>query len=356
MGIHVCVTNPSAFNISLKSRVYGNKGGISDSDETFWGKSRDLYALKPDDLLIFYVKEQQKLYGIYKVRSMPFIFGDNLFGSKNQKYPYRFYFEQHKNYPNGIPVFEFYSLVEKGLVNSISSFERDITASYRGIRQLFTKELGYIVELFRKYNPKSDPDDIWEPQIVQNHRQVEADVFHRAFLSKGKFSIHDLNEPLEILFNRIPQKNNFARYETVLQTYINYHLLHDGKSLREQFNLERLTEVIIEAPIFQSMQFRTDLLVLYSDSVVNYFHSFIELKRDRKIYIDDLSQLIGYLKSYASSKNLSQSSYEGIFVSTSFKDEAIDYLRNRLKVEQENIVKLFTYEVKKGEVFFKRLI
>jgi hypothetical protein len=135
MGLHVCISNPVAFKKSLEKGVYGNVGGEEDSDQTFWGKARDLYAVKPNDFVIFYVKGEQKLHGIYKVESMPFIFGDDVF-DKVEKYPYRFLFSEYEHFPNGVPVFEFYSLIEKGVVSSISSFERDITASYRGIRQL----------------------------------------------------------------------------------------------------------------------------------------------------------------------------------------------------------------------------
>lgn len=355
MGIHICVTNPSAFKVSIEKGIYGNVGSSKDSEQTFWGKTRDLYAVKPNDLIIFYIKGVQKLSGIYRAKSMPYIYGDNTFG-KEDKYPYRFYFDQYKNFPNGVPVFEFYGLVEKGIVSSISSFEKDITAKYRGIRQLYSIEYDQIFNLFRKYNPNSDPDKIEGFSIPAKHKKVEADVFHGDFIKDGKLDLVRISEPLEIIFNSIPQKSNYARYETILQLYINYHLIHNKQNLREEFELERLSEVVIEAPIFHSMQFRTDLLVLYTDNNVNYFHSFIELKRDVKIKIKDLSQLIYYLKSYASSKSLSINSYEGIFISTSFEQEAIDYLEHRSKVEQENIVKLISYEVVNGRVHFKRIV
>lgn len=355
MGFHVCISNPVAFQKSLKEGIYGNVGGAEDSDQTFWGKARDLYAVKPNDLVIFYIKSTQELRGIYKVESMPFIFGDNTF-DQVEMYPYRFFFREFEHFPEGVPVFEFYSLVEKGMINSISSFERDITASYRGIRQLNLIEYDHIHKLFRKYNAKTDFRKVEVLDREHDFKKIEAEDFHKDYLHKKSLDIESIKEPIEIKFNRIPSQKNYARYETVLQVYITYNLLHDCNDLRSTFNLDLFSELILEAPVFQSMQYRTDILALYNDQVNNIYHSFMELKRDHNVAIEDLKQLIGYLKSYASARSLSLNSYEGIYISTKFKNEVIDYLSNRESVEGENIVRLISYSVENGKVNFQKLV
>lgn len=349
MGLHICISNPDAFSISSREGVYGNVGSADDNDQVFWGKLRDLYALIPGDLVLFYVKEDQVLKGIYEVTSNPYLCSDNLFGN-NEKYPFRFNFEIHEYYPNGIPSFELYKLIDQGVINSISSLERDVMASYRGIRQLSMQDLDELKILFRKYNPKTDPSEFDRLNPNVNATQIEAFDFDPS-------SLDDIHEPVEILFNRIPVQNNYARFETVIHVYIAYNLLHDSNDLRSIFDLDEFSEVILEAPVFKSMQRRSDILVLFGDKSQNYFHSFIELKRNSNIRISDLSQLIGYLKSFAEARNLSLNSYEGIFVSTRFRDDVLNYLRNRTEVEGENIVRLISYEVDDlGKVSFNNLI
>ncbi|MBN1184953.1 MAG: EVE domain-containing protein [Bacteroidales bacterium] len=353
MGLHICITNQSAWETSKRYGVYGN---VSDKDEksnVVWGKIRDLYAVKQGDLVIFYVKGEQKLYGVFKVCSEPYVCYDDIFGEEN-KYAYRFNFERHENFQEGIPAFEFYSLVEQGLINSIFTLERDVNASYRGIRQLSDLELRYLNELFYKYNPKSNPKTFKQIRHKENFKEVQATEFYKSKLSSftNPTIIRFLNIPFEV-----SGKRRVVRYEHILHGCITNHLLHNVNDIRKIFDLNELSELILEAPILKSQQYRCDILTHFNRESKTIFYSFMEIKRDKAVDIDSLSQLIGYLKSFSSSRKLTLNSYEGIFVSSRFNEDVINYLEQRTRVEGERIVKLISYSISDtGVIEFQRII
>ena len=153
MGFHICITNENAINVSLENGVYGNVGNGAESRKTIWGKIKDLYAVKPGDLVLLYVKHPVSHFrGVYEVTSSPYMCADDLFNDEYESYPFRFNFQIKYHFPIAVPSFEFYSLVESGKIDSLISLSRDINSSYRGIRQLFSSEFNEILHLFYKYN------------------------------------------------------------------------------------------------------------------------------------------------------------------------------------------------------------
>jgi len=352
MGFHICITNQNAVEISLKHGVYGNVGNSNESRGTIWGKIKDLYAVKPGDLILLYVKNPiSQFHGVFEVTSLPYINYDNLFEDEDQKYPLRFNFKTKLHFPNNVPAFEFYSLIESGKIESLISLSRDINSSYRGIRQLFESEFQEILHLFYKYNPKTDPKNFDPiPQSSLEYRQIEAIDFVAE-------SIHEYSSPTELLFNRIPFKRNHAILEDVIHAYIVYNLLNNTNNVRQVLGLMNFNELILEAPVFRSMQFRSDILATFKQENRIYYYSFFELKKNTLIGIEEISQLIGYLKSFAASKNLEVNSYEGVYISTKYTDELIDYLTKRKTVEKENIISLFTYSLdENGAVTLEKII
>lgn len=352
MGFHICISNERAIDISLQYGVYGNVGNPTESRRTIWGKIKDLYAVKPGDLILLYVKHPvSQFHGVFEVTSLPYIHYDNLFDQEDELYPFRFNFKIKYNFPITIPAFEFYSLIETGKIDSLISLSRDINSSYRGIRQLFESEFEEILHLFYKYNPKTDPfsfDQI--PLLNIKYQKIEAIDFIAENLDEYKI-------PTEILFNRIPVDNGRAILEDVIHAYIVYNVLNDSNNVREELGLLNLNELILEAPVFKSMQFRSDILATFKHDDRVYYYSFFELKKDTTIGLDEISQLIGYLKSFAASKSLSTNSYEGIYISTRFTPDLIDYLSKRRTVENENIISLISYSVDiQGKVIFEKVI
>ncbi len=343
MGFHICITNKKALPISLKAGVYGNVGSASESRRTIWGKIKDLYAVKRGDLILLYAKHPlSQFYGVYEVTSLPYICYDDLFEDDDEKYPFRFNFKIKLNFPNTVPSFEFYSLIETGKIDSLISLSRDINSSYRGVRQLFESEFQEILHLFFKYNPKTNPNVFQQITFSKlKLKTIEASTFNAE-------RIENYKSPTELLFNQIPSDRGNAILEDVLHAYIVYNVLHNTNEVRETLGLINFNELILEAPIFKSMQFRSDILATFKQEDRIYYYSFFELKKNTKIGIQEISQLIGYLKSFAASKSLPVNSYEGVYISTSFTSELIDYLTKRKTVEKENIISLFTYSIDKN--------
>ncbi|WP_339707791.1 hypothetical protein [uncultured Kriegella sp.] len=340
MGFHICISNENAIETSLFHGVYGNVGNASESRRTIWGKIKDLYAIKPGDLILIYVKHPVSHFrGVFEVSSIPYICSDDLFDEADNTYPFRFNFKIKQHFPNAVPAFEFYSLVESGKIDSLISLARDINSSYRGIRQLFESEFNEILHLFYKYNPKTNPLD-FEEIITPNINPIEIEA--KDFMAEN---LDDIKEHTIINFNQIPFENNRAILEDVLHAYIVTNVLNNTNNLREKLGLLNFNELILEAPIFKSMQFRSDILATFKQADRVYFYSFFELKRDKKIGIEEISQLISYLKSFAASKSLPVNSYEGVYISNRFDDELIDYLKKRRTVEKENIISLISYSI-----------
>jgi len=340
MGFHICITNENALTASLAKGIYGNVGNKSEKRQTIWGKIKDLYAVKPGDLILLYAKHPiSQFYGVYEVTTLPYFCYDKIFEDDKECYPFRFNFKIKLNFPNTVPAFEFYSLIESGKIDSLISLSRDINSSYRGIRQLFESEFQEILHLFYKYNPKTNPyffEQIPEQNLLLN--RIEA----------FEFNVEHIDEyiaPTELTFNQIPSKNGIAILEDVLHAYIVYNVLHNKNNVREILGLINFNELILEAPVFKSMQFRSDILATFKQEGRIYYYTFFELKKNETIGIKEISQLIGYLKSFAASKSLPVNSYEGVYISTKFSSELIDYLKKRKTVEKENIISLFSYNI-----------
>lgn len=340
MGFHICITNEKVFSLSVEHGVYGNVGKSGESRSVVWGKIRDLYAVKPGDLVLLYVKSPiSQLYGVYEVTSIPYVCNDDLFQDETEGYPFRFNFRVKHFFPIPIPDYEFYSLVDSGAIDSLSGLQRDVNSTYRGIRQLFESEFQAILHLFLKYNPKTN--HIVNEQIVQQDfmvNQIEATDFVAE-------QIENYITPTQLLFNRVPSVRGVAILEDVLSTYIIYNVLHNTRGVRETLGLVNLNELIIEAPIFKSMQYRSDILATFKYEDKVYYYSFFEIKKDERIGIRGISQLMSYLKSFASRKSLEVNSYEGVYIAKDFSDDLIDYLTKRKTVERENIISLFAYNI-----------
>jgi len=343
-----------AWDISYEKGVYGNVETGNETQRVFWGKMVDLIALKPGDKIFFYVKESMVMQGLFRVVSEPFYCEDDLFENPNEKYPFRFNFVEAKHFDNPIPVSELAKLIEGSLLSSITTFERDQNASFRGIRQLTNDEGKQIEEIFLRFNPKADFNAVKEYE----HGEIEDEQEARDIIN-AVGEDEPYNEPVVIKFSKIPVnrvRRNFyvSQYENALQGYIYYCLRRELDDVIDSIEVKNFTECLMEVPMLKAQQFRSDILCLYRQNEKQpHFYSIIEIKRDKTISIDNLSQLIGYMKTFSSSKGIPFNCIEGIYISTSFESTAVEYLRNRKSVEKENPVRLIEYSVTEvGEVSF----
>lgn len=354
---HVCFSNPKAWATSYENGIYGNVQSGNDNQKVFWGKIIDLVALKPGDKVFFYVKEKMSLFGLFEVSDEPYYCQDDLFEDEEEKYPFRFNFIEVKNFLTPVPVSELARLIENGLLYSITTFERDQNAPFRGIRQLTDDEGRILEEIFLKFNPKVNLYDVRTYIHPEIQLELEAELIIAA-INDGE----EYQDPVGILFNSIPVtkiKKGFyvAQYENSLQGYIYYSLQRDLNNVVNDINVNNYNECLMETPMLKAQQFRSDILCLYRDGINKpHFYSIIETKKNRTISIKDLSQLIGYMKTFSSSKGIPFNSIEGVYISTAFENDAITYLRNRKNVEKENPVRLVEYSVNQfGEVSFKTI-
>jgi hypothetical protein len=354
---HVCFSNPDAWAISYEYGVYGNVATGNDNPKTFWGKIIDLVALKPGDKIFFYVKNQMSLQGIFEVSSEPYYCQDYLFDNENENYPFRFNFIESKHFSNPIPVSELAKLIENGLLYSMTTFERDQNATFRGIRQLTNDEGKILEETFLKFNPKGNISDTKEYDPPEINESLEADLIIAAIAEGNEYL-----DPVEILFSSIPvkriRKNYFvAQYENSLQGYIYYCLRRELKNVIGDIDVNNFSECLMEIPMLKAQQFRSDILCLYRAGINKpHFYSIIETKKDKEISIADLSQLIGYMKTFSESKGIPFNCIEGVYISTAFMEDAVTYLRNRKNVEKENPIRLIEYVVTEGgEVSFNNI-
>lgn len=169
-------------------------------------------------------------------------------------------------------------------------------------------------------------------------------------------------DPVGIIINSVPvvrvRKNFYvAHFENSLQGYIYYSLRRGVNNVIGDIDINNFSECLMEVPMLKAQQFRSDILCLYRDGMNKpHFYSIIETKKNRIISIQDLSQLIGYMKTFSSSKGIPFNCIEGVYISTAFDEEAVKYLRNRKYVEKENPIRLIEYSVNKsGEVLFKTI-
>lgn len=360
---HICFSNPTAWEVSYQTGIYGNvqKTITDNSHRIIWGQIADLAAVNIGDHIFFYIKETMKLAGLFEVTSDPYYCTDDCFGDDDQLYPYRFNFKEIRHYENMVPVSDLAKLIQTGDLYSISTFERDVNATFRGIRQITFEEGDLLLSLFLKYNPKGDETNVIEYNNDDIINRIEArDLF------EGIISDNDFDSPLIVDINQISTfrktiRNNYhlAKYEYAIQGYIYFSIRRQLNNVINDLNLNNSSEWILESPIIHTQQFRSDILCQYKNGRMSkpHFYSIIEIKKDHKIVVEDLSQLIGYMKAFSEVKKVSFNSIEGVYISNKFDDRAIEYLQNRRMVEKENPIRLIEYTTTEyGNISFQNII
>jgi len=354
---HICFSNPSAWKISYKNGIYGNVEKGNENLKVFWGKTIDLLALVPGDRIFFYVKTNMCLHGVFEVESEPYYCQDDLFDEDVEKYPFRFNFREVRHFTKAIPVSELAKLIENGSLYSINTFERDVNAQFRGIRQITNEEGKIIEDTFLMLNPKVNQNDLTQYE----HRLISKSLEANTIINNVAEGI-EYQKPVNILMSLLPVKKirkdyYVALYENSLQGYIFYCIRRGLNNVIDDLEVNNFNECLMEVPMLKAQQFRSDILCLYRENNLKpHFYSIIETKKERKISIVDLSQLIGYMKTFSASKIIPFNSIEGVYISTGFEEEAITYLRNRKSVEKENPVRLIEYHVEDtGKVTFNQI-
>lgn len=310
MGYHIFLIGQENFKRSLECGVYG---GTSHPLERINSEIVGSFqAIKPGDFVFFYVRNIG-IYGLWKTTSFPFFDENDLWGDKEQKFPYRVCFEPSIRYfYKPIVLSDILDLRDKG--------------------RIWTFDLGAI--------------------RLKNHNPITTD--------EGKELIRLLlrNNPIFQSVNPItnPYSKGANELPLSLETNSKGHIKYEGYLngwFMKNFVEGKLKEVIGEYGDFlnyvpTSFNKVMDIFLTHITQVdgVDILHKFtcIELKTGICVE-DDLNQIVKY-ENWLVRKLAGGDSemVQSILVAFDFESKVLEYARKR-KLIEEKAVRLLRYKV-----------
>jgi hypothetical protein len=345
----ICFTNPQQLPYIKRLGVYGNvsagdipknpqsKQSIVRAKITRFGKLKDLLCIAPGDYVFLFEKEESKLHGVWRISSEPFFCSRRIFDPSDD-YPYRFYMQQFLNFPNPVPITELRKLLDKNILWSIRTFEREIAAGFASINPISFHEVQALLDLFWKYNHRINPAS---NLISYSHPPLQSSInFHDMVMT----NITSSNTPLRIKANDLGKHVRKSLNEEALHCFFIYNLVRGSKQMKEIFGEYR--QVLREVPVSIAGQKRADILLIYHNESTRLpsVYSIMEIKRG-EVNVGMLSQLLEYIRLFSERHSLDLNSVEGIYVGESFQSDAIKYVRERAKIEVERRLRLITYRI-----------
>lgn len=324
MGSHIFLVGQDNFKKCLDMGVYG---GVSQPLERINSEIiASFECIKPGDFVFFYVRNVG-IYGLWKATSYSFFDDTNIYGDKEQIYPYRVCFEPSiRHFPRPIVLSDILDLQDKG--------------------RIWTFELGAMRT--KNHNPITTDESKELIRLLLRNNPIFRDVqkIHNPYKKK------DTKLPLSLETNN----KGHIRYEGYLNAWF-----------MKNFALGKMKEIIgdyADSLNFVPTSFNKvmDIFLTHVTSVdgVDILHNFtcIELKTD--ICVDEnLNQIIKY-ENWLVRKLASGDSemVQSILVGYDFNDKVLEYVRKR-KLIEEKVVRLFKYRVNSSkndlvldEIFF----
>lgn len=350
----ICFTNPQQLPFIKQKGMYGN---VSDGDvprnprvgtsvtaarRIRFGKLKDLLCVAPGDYVFLFEREESRLHGVWKVSDEPFYCTSPDFDPSNN-YPYRFYIQQHLNFPNPVPAMELRKLLNKNLLWSIRTFEREMAAPFASVNPISSKEVDVLLGLFAKYNHRFDPTS----NLVQySHPPLQSSVNFYDLVMNNIFSS---SMPLQITAEDLGQFSHKVIYEEAIHCYLIYNLVRHNKLVRNLFG--QYKQVLREVPISVAGQKRSDILLIYQNVMTGEpsVYSIMEVKKGG-VNASMLSQLLEYVRLFSERHSVDLNSVEGIYIGANFEPNALTYIRERAKVEIERAVRLMTYKLRGNSI------
>jgi hypothetical protein len=265
----------------------------------------DLAGIKRDDFIFFFIKKQNKIYGVYRGRGVPFEDNTKIGSTINENYPYRILFEPTDiTFENPIMLSDLYDLADKEL---LWSWRRVVQRDAHPFTKMETLQ---IIRLLYRNNPsgpvKRKISNPYEPATTQQLPIVLEGN------SKGKVI-------------------NKGGPESYLMASILQHLSRGG--LRDIFG--NYTDYVNFVPTSYNKEI--DLLLLNEISIGNESVlssvSVVELKVD-KCSLKELSQTLKY-ESWLARKKCSGdlAMVNSIIIAHKFDDNVIDYTSKKKELE-----------------------
>ena len=163
MGNHIFLVSEKHFTKCLDYGVYG---GISHTNERINSEIiASFEAIKPGDFVFFYVRNVG-VYGLWKATSRPFQDKNDIWGEKDQKFPYRVCFEPSiRRFSKPIVLSDILDLRDKGKIWTF-----DLGAIMRkNHNPITTDESKELIRLLLRNNPIFHPvSPIVEPYPIRN--------------------------------------------------------------------------------------------------------------------------------------------------------------------------------------------
>ncbi len=362
----ICFTNQHQFPHILAKGMYGNVSAgdqpsnpsdarsVSASRRNRFGKLKDLFCVAPGDLVFFFEKkaeaslEEGKLHGVWKVTDEPFYCTAMDFDASDS-YPYRFYIEPYYDFPTTIPPMELRKLLNKNLLWSIRTFERESNAAFASINPISSKETDALLDLFWRYNHR-----IILPQSLKsyNHSPFQNSMNFHDLVMNGVLSSPT---PVQLKADSLGVTAQGDVYEYAIHAYLLRNLIDRSQDMLKHFGA--YNDVLREVPISVAGQNRPDVLLIYNNPMTGEpsVHSIIEVKRV-EVNRDMLKQLLEYLRLYSERHAIDFNAVEGIYIGPKFKDDAIKYIVERAKVEVERPVRLLTYSIVGNQIKLQTVV
>jgi len=313
MGNHIFLASKENFEKCLEYGVYG---GICHSLERI---SSEIIAgfegIRPSDLIFFYVRNIG-IYGLWKATSRPFLDEErNVWGRKDQLYPYRVCFEPSIRYfPKPIVLSDILDLRDKG---KIWTFDLG-TFTKKSHQPITTEEGKELIRLLLRNNP----------------------IF---------YPLTQISEPFSATEDALPLKlETDTKGQIKIEGYLNAWFMRS-------FAQGKLKSVIGEYYDFLNYvptSFNTvmDIFLTHVTEVdgVDVLHKFtcIELKTGTCAE-EDLNQIIKY-ENWLVRKLAGGDSemVQSMLVAFDFQDKVLEYVQKRRFIE-EKTVRLLKYRVTK---------
>jgi len=310
MGNHIFLVSEEHFEGCLKYGVYG---GISHSIERINSEIiASFEAIKPGDFIFFYVRNVG-VYGLWKATSRPFFDKYDIWGEKDQKFPYRICFEPLIRYfSKPIALSDILDLRDKG--------------------KIWTFDLGAIVR--KNHNPiTSDESKELIRLLLRNNP-----IFHPVSPIPESYPIGNTALPLSL------EADNKGRIK--YEGFLNAWLMRSFVSGRHKDIIGEYRDFLNFVPT--SFNKVMDIFLTHVTEVdgVDVLHKFtcIELKTGTCME-KDLNQVIKY-ENWLVRKLAGGDSemVQSILAAFDFQDKVLEYVQKRRLIE-EKTVRLLRYRV-----------
>ncbi len=311
MGAHIFLVSENNFEVCIRRGVYGC---VMPSTE--WNRAEIIagtLSIEPNDFVFFYVKNRG-VYGLWRVGDEVYFDESKVWADDEQLFPYRFSFESTVgHFPVPVSLSDVLDLRDKG---RIWTFDLN-PVQQKNQYKITIDEARELLRLLLRNNPiRQSPVGIPNPYVPSVRGTIEVDL--------------------------ASSQGGALRYEGWLNAWFMRSLARG--ELKALFGDYREWLNLVPTTFNKVMDiFLTHVTTVDSIEILHKY-TCIELKADRANE-QDLAQILRYedwlaRRLAAGDKEMIQS----VLVARRFTDGAIDYVRNRRRIE-EKTVRLISYRV-----------